>query len=213
MPACTSSRPVTAQTTPSPRSMRTPRPDAAPTGRCSSPPMPTRDAMRTGIAPTSKRQPTPTVPGVSTPAAPSRCLPQPRRAPTSSASEASATSHEIEHRRQLADLAGDRLRLPSSAPACGPSAHRPGSCSSSMSCCRCDTTTPEFVAQIKASGGELRAGRAADRKLLRPGRQGAPTRRPPRASSTSLPASGLRPSGKSSSVRDGCVRIMDAAGR
>ena len=52
-PGCTWSRPVTAQTMPSRPSMRTPRPAAAPTRRCSSPPMPIHDATRSGIASTS----------------------------------------------------------------------------------------------------------------------------------------------------------------
>ena len=56
--ACMWSAPATAQTMPSPRSMRTPSPAAAPTGRSSSPRVPTHAATQGGIAVTSRRRPT-----------------------------------------------------------------------------------------------------------------------------------------------------------
>ena len=52
-PACTWSRPATAPTTPSPRSMRTPLPAAAPTGRSSSPRR--RPAPRRGLVSRQRR--------------------------------------------------------------------------------------------------------------------------------------------------------------
>ena len=72
----------------------------------------------------------------------------------------------------------------------------------------CDTTTPEFVAQIKARERSFGLAVPVIAKLLRPGRQGG-QRADRRERVRRLYPGGLRPSGKSSSVRDGCVRIMD----
>jgi hypothetical protein len=72
----------------------------------------------------------------------------------------------------------------------------------------CDTATPEFVAQIKAKEATFRLVEPPIVSYCDPAGKGTNTQTG-ESEFDVFARAGLRPSGKSSSVRDGCVRIMD----
>ena len=72
----------------------------------------------------------------------------------------------------------------------------------------CDTTTPEFVAQIKAREQSFGLAVPVIASYCDPAGKAANVQTA-ESEFAVFTREGLRPSGKSSSVRDGCVRIMD----